>query len=675
MLESNLLNKLLPQDFVTREVETRRRTRLIVYAVAIALAAVVGASISLAIFDRLPVALSVLALAIPLVLVYAVMRFTQSVDYAAYLFMFVITGAVVVNFGGETDYSVLATIVLPLAAAHLVSANAGIAWTVFGVLWACYLGPALIYPELMSYRISLSTGILTGVVGVASVIVESTRARAVAEAGGVRDQLERERTRVREVVTSVFPGLVDVNHRGQITYAAEGVADLAGYAVDEVIGNELADYVHPDDLALVRGALAGKSFVPALEVRLRHKEGQWVWSTFYAIPGKDRQDEIRSWTFAGHDVSEKRHAQEQLAQAQRLESIGVLAAGVAHDFNNLLTIISGFADELADGEEKSSILQATDDAAELVQNLMTFSQAGTPPEGKCELVASVQASESILRSLLGPSVELDIITVNDPHWIPFSPAQLGQVLVNLVSNAKTAMGDKGHLQIRVVSEEVRISTDKLEAGRYAKLSISDDGIGMDAETQRRAFDPFFTAKQNKLGSGLGLSSVYGIVRNAGGCVDIHSAMGRGTTVEISFPLVKPTQEQSTSPETTQVPTARSGNVMIVEDDERIATLVSRTLLDLGYQVQVRHGVEEAWRYLEQTPPDLLITDIMMPDGRGTALAQRVRNVWPEVPVLFISGYSDQQVGEWRQAQGNTRFLAKPFRGQDLRERVSQLIAV
>jgi signal transduction histidine kinase/CheY-like chemotaxis protein len=421
----------------------------------------------------------------------------------------------------------------------------------------------------------------------------------------------------------------------------------------------------------VTHALQGNHLVSTIEARDRHRDGHWVWMNSYAVPGPlvaDRQ----SWTLAGYDIGQEREDRERLIQAQRLEGIGILAAGVAHDFNNLLMVISGFADLLADGEARRNILNATDDAAVLVQKLMAFGPSAALEDERCDLVKLVSSLKNVLRSVLGPGIALEVDLGVEGQWVGLSKGQLNQIVLNLVANAKTAIVGKGQVEVSVKKVYLAEGSSDLPAGRYVELIVRDSGVGMDEHTRRHAFDPFFTTKPDKSGSGLGLSSVYGIAHNCGGHVNLESEPGEGTRVKVRLPYAQPRANENDLglPE---VDGTRDGEILVVEDDIIIADLIRKTLAKVGYSVTVRNSTGDALHMLQDEAPDLLITDIMMPDGRGTELAGRLREHWAELPILFISGYSDQQVGDWREAAGEVRFLAKPFRAHELMLRVDQLL--
>jgi CheY-like chemotaxis protein len=247
-------------------------------------------------------------------------------------------------------------------------------------------------------------------------------------------------------------------------------------------------------------------------------------------------------------------------------------------------------------------------------------------------------------------------------------------LLNLVTNAKEALLPEGNVWIDLELLHLDLPRGELPPGSYAQLTVVDDGGGMEAYTLEHAFDPFYTTKDNRSGTGLGLASVYGLVRHAGGEIEVASEVGKGTTVSLLLPLQPAEAEVSLLGEAQDF-SHGPGRILVVEDDELIADLIARSLVHAGYSVTIKNDVESAWQQLQKDVPDLLITDIMMPDGRGTDLAKRwYSSNQPEIlPMLFISGYSDQEIGDWKDASGPVKFLAKPFRSKELLDRVGELL--
>ena len=655
-----------------QDAEQWRRAAVIIYATILGCVASLLFFLSVAVADGYTGAWLGLFWVFPIALTYPVMRVTGSVALSGQYFLVAVALGVTLACALHGDHFVVGYLGLAMAAAHLLGFRGALFWTLIAAVLAL-LAPRYLAPsQLLAPSFNHAVIAMIIVVGLVAAIVEHMRHKAVAEAAKAVDELDKERARMRTVVESLTPGLIDVE-RGRITYIAPGVRELSGHEPEEVIGKEILSFVHPDDINRSMTWLATAMPGDHLEMRLRHKDGHWVWMKVHLIP-IDGGDESHRMRLAGYDVSAERDSREQQMRAQRLQGVGVLAAGVAHDFNNLLTVITGFAELMPDNEAKENILKASDEAAQLVQKLMAFGKSSPVEGGGADLDKILSASEPVLRSLLASVGKLHVNADATDLRVPISASQINQILLNLVTNAKEALTGEGNVWIDLEVLNLDLPRGELAAGAYAQLTVADDGGGMEAYTREHAFDPFYTTKADRSGTGLGLASVYGLVGHAGGEVDVKSEPGKGTAVTLVLPLQQ--AEDAISASATGLNySAGQGRILIVEDDELIADLIARSLVQAGYSVTIKHDVESAWRQLRTDVPDLLITDIMMPDGRGTDLAKRwYQNAQSEVlPMLFISGYSDQEIGDWKDASGPVKFLAKPFRAKELLDRVGELM--
>ena len=599
--------------------------------------------------------------------VYAVLARTGSVPLASCLFL---AGAIVLAALPQTGMIGFA---IPTAFAYITTKilgpRAGLSWSVLATGWVLFAMPNLghlpAYPVDVGYALALLT-LGLGVAAAWSEVVQGRYAQArKAEAANLTSQRER----VQKVVQSLFPGVVEVEGN-TITYASGGIPELVGYAPEALIGRDLLSYIHPDDLANVR-AWIDQDLQHPLELRVRHHDGHWVWISGFGFAFGET-DTCGRWTVALRDASLERDERETLIQRQRLEGVGVLAAGVAHDFKNLLTVIGGVAELMERSQARGTIMEAVNDASDLVNKLVEIGQGGEDSQGT-DLIQALGSMRFVLRSHLGAGIEMYMDLPPASAWVGLSQGQLNQVVLNLVTNAKEAMGDRGRLAITVDGVPVD-EGETLAAGDYWRLVVVDDGRGMDDDMRARAFEPYISSKPDRPGTGLGLASVYGIVRQAGGSVELHSVPGEGCRVVVLLPraaaAASVVQPSAIAPRRS----AGDGTILVVEDEEIIADLIARNLVKAGYSVTIKNDLESAWAHLELGLPDILITDIMMPDGRGTDLARRLRDNAVEIPILFISGYADEEISDWRRAGGEISFLAKPFLGQELVDRVASLVA-
>ncbi len=370
---------------------------------------------------------------------------------------------------------------------------------------------------------------------------------------------------------------------------------------------------------------------------------------------------------------ERRRLEQQLLQSQRLEAVGRLAGGVAHDFNNVLTAILGSTELLLldtppgapQREELEIIRDAGVRAQELIRQLLAFSARQVLQPVVLDLNSLVKNITKLLRRLIGEDIELVTALAPDLGNVRADPGQLEQVLVNLAVNARDAMPAGGRLTIETHSVAVPDSRASqhgpVPPGRYVVLRVTDTGVGMDPETQQRVFDPFFTTKPRGKGSGLGLATVYGIVRQSGGDVTLESAVGAGSTFRIYLPRVAEPVERVAAP-AVSVPAAGSETVLLAEDEQLVRVLARKVLEQAGYTVLVAAGGAEALEIARRHdgPIHLLLTDVVMPEMSGRELMHRITQVRPDTRVLYMSGYADEAIAHHGVLDPGTAFMQKPF---------------
>jgi PAS domain S-box-containing protein len=383
------------------------------------------------------------------------------------------------------------------------------------------------------------------------------------------------------------------------------------------------------------------------------------------------------------DVTERKALEAQLLHSQRMEAVGRLAGGIAHDFNNLLTAIQGYSDfllaELATGSEPwrdaEQIARAAERAEALVRQLLAFSRKQMLRPEVIDLNAVVRDIESMLRRLIGEDIELGVEL--DPELEPVNAdaAQVEQTIINLVVNARDAMPDGGALHLRtgnVTIDETAAENAALEHGRYARITVEDTGAGMDESTRLRAFEPFFTTKAH--GTGLGLSTVYGIVTQSGGTIDVASEPGRGTTFAVYLPAAAGSSRRMAPGVVERASNGGTETVLLVEDEEVVRGLTLRILADSGYEVLEASSGEEALRVAggHDGRIDLLVTDVVMSGMNGRELADRLLDSRPDTRVLYMSGYTEDAVIQ-RGVSGERAFLGKPFTPGELTRTVRQVL--
>ncbi|MGQ0640887.1 MAG: MASE1 domain-containing protein [Gemmatimonadaceae bacterium] len=389
----------------------------------------------------------------------------------------------------------------------------------------------------------------------------------------------------------------------------------------------------------------------------------------------------------GLDVTERRALEEQYRQAQKMEAIGHLAGGVAHDFNNLLTAIQGFGFVVAESlpaadvrrADVNEILRAAERAASLTRQLLAFSRQQILAPRVLSLAESVRAMQPMLRRLIGEDIEVIVRAANETGSIRADPGQMEQVILNLALNARDAMPNGGTLLIEVsnvsLEEDYVRQHIEVKAGRYVMLALTDSGVGMDADTASRVFEPFFTTKPMGEGTGLGLSTVYGIVKQSGGSVLVYSEVGRGSTFKVYLPRVE-SEGGTPVPDTTATEASPAvETVLVVEDDPAIRSLARRILEKQGYAVLLagtpNEAIDVAARH--SGPIELLLTDVVLPEMSGRALAEQLMQRRPELRVVYMSGYSDDAVVQRGVLERATQFIQKPFGPEALFRKVREVL--
>jgi two-component system cell cycle sensor histidine kinase/response regulator CckA len=388
------------------------------------------------------------------------------------------------------------------------------------------------------------------------------------------------------------------------------------------------------------------------------------------------------------DVTERRGMEEQLRQSQKLEAVGRLAGGVAHDFNNLLTAILGGAQLLADGlapssplrQEALEIQEAGRKAALLTRQLLAFGRKQAARPVVVDLGEIVTGLDRMLRRLIGEDVELVTAARPGAGCVRADPGQIEQVIVNLAVNARDAMPAGGRLTIETANVELGEDVTRRHAeakpGPHVMLAVSDTGVGMTPEVRSHLFEPFFTTKRQGEGTGLGLSTVYGIVKQCGGEIGVCSEPGKGTVFKIYFPRVAAPAEPIAPAPAPRGAARGTETVLVVEDEVMVRTLAVRVLRQAGYDVLEAGDGEEALRLAagaKDRKIELMVSDVVMPHMGGPELAQRLRAERPDLRVLLMSGYTDRAGDVEAQLGARTAFLSKPFASSELLRKVREVL--
>ncbi len=486
----------------------------------------------------------------------------------------------------------------------------------------------------------------------------------------------------RAVVEHSTDGLVLAARGVGATFSSPAVSAILGYPTAEFDRLAPERMHHPDDLdrvwQVIREAEAHPGRAVRITHRMRHADGSFRWIDSTVTDWTDDPAvgaiviNLRDVTDRETSRERERRTEEKLRQSAKMEAIGQLAGGVAHDFNNLLTVVGGFselvlADLPADHPHRPALLAVRDAGergAALTRQLLTFSRKQVVEPVVLDLNAAVARLEGLLRRLIPADVHIATALNAHPAAVRIDPVQAEQVLINLAVNARDAMPGGGWLTVetanRTLAPDDPTGHPDLPAGRYVRVSVTDTGHGMTDEVKGRIFEPFFTTKEQGKGTGLGLATVYGIVRQAGGQVTVYSEVGVGTTFHLLFPLVGAATEAAAA--AAERPSGGTETVLLVEDEAGVRDITRRILEMFGYTVLAAENGTAALRLLGEHhgPIHLLLTDVVMPEMNGRQLVAAVRGVSPHLRVLYMSGYTDDAVVRNGILTAADHFLQKPF---------------
>jgi PAS domain S-box-containing protein len=493
------------------------------------------------------------------------------------------------------------------------------------------------------------------------------------------------------LVEHAADAIVVLDPNGIIRFANPAARHIFGYPHHVLVGTDLVEHVHNDDRDAFTSALrtlgAGQlGHQMDLAFRTQARSGAWC---LHDASIRNLMDDahVHGLVLTARSVAAADETQEQLYQTQRLEAITRLAGGVAHDYNNLLTVVTGNAELLLlnpDIEDEAraeleEVAAAAGRAAALTRQLLAFSRQQVLRPERLWLADVVSSMESVIRADLGDAVALDMDLERDTFAVQVDPRQLHHVLVQLANNARDAMPNGGRL--RIETDQVDVTADHavrhapMAAGTYGRLRVIDTGVGMDAATRARVFEPFFTSQERRAGTGLGLAMVYGIVKQSGGFIWVDSVPGSGSAFTVYFPVVKD-QTPRQGPERSDTSSEGSGDsILVVDDEELVRRMTARTLRRVGYQVRVATGASEALLLAraDGASIDLLLTDIVMPGMNGRELVDVLRAELPNLRVLLMSGYAHLRE-TFEAADEDTPFLQKPFTVDELLAKVRSVLA-
>ena len=520
----------------------------------------------------------------------------------------------------------------------------------------------------------------------ACIAAERERIRGSAE----RVQIERERASLAAAIAQSAEAILITDLDGNIQYCNPAFERISGYGYKEVAGR---------NPRFLKSGKQSKEFYDELWATIRsgsvwtghfinrRKDGSLFEEDATISPIRDPGGELTGFVAAKRDVTERVSLENQLKQAQKLESIGRLAGGVAHDFNNLLTVINGWSEmglgRLPEGDPTRELLieirKAGERAEGLTRQLLAFSRRRVIEPSVVSVNELILESSKMMRRIVGEHIDIATDLDQKASHVMTDPGQFHQVLMNLVVNARDAMPTGGRITLRSSQQQLdqiaAASFPDTKPGLYAVIEVSDTGVGMSEDVQQRVFDPFFTTKPEGAGTGLGLSMVYGIVRQCGGWIKVESQLGMGATFRVGLPLLAPPDSGARPVQRPATELRGSETVLVVEDQDEVRKFVLAILESYGYRTLEASSGAAALRTVEdhRGPIHLMLTDVIMPGMTGKQSADRLRLVRPQMKVLYMSGYTDEVISREGVLDAGIDYIAKPFTPEALAQKIKTVL--
>lgn len=522
------------------------------------------------------------------------------------------------------------------------------------------------------------------IVGVIGISRDITKMKEADEALRIRDR----------AIQAVTQGIIitdPMQEDNPIIFASPGFERMTGYSPDEVLGRNCrflqGEGTDPAAIEKLRQSIQSRR-PTTVELLNYRKDGTPFWNELSLSPVFSPDGRLTHFVGVQTDVTDRRNLEEEFRQSQRMEAIGHLAGGVAHDFNNLLAIIIGYSSMLADlmpedspgAEFVEEIIKAGDRSMSLTRQLLAFSRKQVISPKVLDLNEVVRNTEKMLRRLIGEDVVLETRLQEDLMSVKADPGQIEQILMNLSVNARDAMPQGGILTIETENQILEGSDSsphsEIQPGAYVALRVADTGVGMTEEVRRRLFEPFFTTKGAGKGTGLGLSVVHGIVKQHQGHIDVRSEAHKGTSFQILIPASQEGPARGQSGKPMEMLPRGSETLLLVEDESTLRAMTKRVLSGCGYTVFEAGNGEEAVELSHRIKGeiDLLLTDVVMPGMGGRLLAERLREEYPSLKVLYLSGYTDDAVVRHGVLQEQVNFLQKPFTPSTLAKKVREVLS-
>ena len=530
-------------------------------------------------------------------------------------------------------------------------------------------------------------GQTVGTIGLGVDITEHQEAEHAIRERDLR--VQRSEAQYRSLIENAIYGIYRSTADGRFLEVNPALATMLGYdSTDDLMAldNIAALYVDPGERMRLIEQYAGTGRIDGVEVGWKRKDGTHVTVRLSGRIVENADAGARGFEVIAEDVTARRALEDELRQAQKIEALGRLAGGIAHDFNNLLTAIFGFSD-LALGQldadhparpDVQEVRKVAESAVSLTRQLLAFSRKQVLQPRVVNLNDTVKRMQTLLQHVIGEHIRLVTRLAPSLHDVFADRGQLEQVVMNLAINARDAMPNGGELAIDTVNvtfETIDLARKRGGVGDFVRVTISDTGLGMEEGVRARLFEPFFTTKERGRGTGLGLATVYGVVRQSGGFIWVESVLGRGTTFTLDFPRAIDVVDTQSQPADHRAFPGAGETILLVEDLPSVRTVMRELLTRNGYRILEADSGDLALQLAHsfRNPIDLLLTDVVMPAMSGRELARRMQVLRPDVRVLYTSGYTDDLIAHHGVLEAGVSFLPKPFTQQQLLQKLREVL--